>query len=203
MSPPESQEGPRQSLLRLIRLGRAQAALDRLARDMPLHRRLGQGMVMAVKVLAASLLAYFIGRALHTEQAFWAAITAIAVTQPHFGDTRGAARDRCLGTAIGAVAGLLGLWVGGPGEIFSYSLALGLVTLACWAAGAGPAARLGGITATIILLVPSQGPSWEIAFYRLGEVILGTVCAIAVGWLASFIETRVTRDQEKAPDAQA
>ncbi|APG06472.1 hypothetical protein BJI69_09620 [Luteibacter rhizovicinus DSM 16549] len=190
-------------MLRLIRLGQAQAALDRLARDMPLHRRMGQGLMMAVKVLAASLLSYAIGRALHTEQAFWAAITAIAVTQPHFGDTRGAARDRCLGTAIGAVAGLLGLWIGGPGEIFSFSLALGLVTLACWTAGAGPAARLGGITATIVLLVPSQGPSWEIAFYRLGEVALGTLCAIAVGWLASFIETRVMRDPEKTPDAQA
>lgn len=164
---------------------------------------MGQGLMMAVKVLAASLLSYAIGRALHTEQAFWAAITAIAVTQPHFGDTRGAARDRCLGTAIGAVAGLLGLWVGGSGEILSFSLALGLVTLACWTAGAGPAARLGGITATIVLLVPSQGPSWEIAFYRLGEVALGTICAIAVGWLASFIETRVMRDQEEAPDAQA
>ena len=170
---------------------------------MPLRRRMGQGLMMAAKVLAAALLSYFIGRALHTEQAFWAAITAIAVTQPHFGDTRGAARDRCLGTVIGALAGLLGLWVGGPGEIFSFSLALGLVTLACWAAGAGPAARLGGITATIILLVPSQGPSWEIAFYRLGEVVLGTICAMVVGWLASFIETRVMRDQEEAHDAQA
>lgn len=197
MSPPDTHESHTQAALRLGRLRRAQRALDRLFRSMPLGHRIRTGLLMSLKALAASLLAYSIGRALHTEQAFWAAITAIAVTQQHFGDTRGAGRDQCLGAAFGACAGLLGLWIGGTGNVYSYGLALGLVTLVCWTANAGPAARLGGITATIVLLVPSQGPPWEVALYRVGEVALGTLCAFLIGWLVSRVEDRFVHKQEK------
>jgi hypothetical protein len=58
----------------------------------------------------------------------------------------------------------------------------------CWGANIGSAARLGGITATIMLLVPRVGPPWQMALMRLGEVTLGTVCAMAVCWLIGWAE---------------
>jgi hypothetical protein len=59
----------------------------------------------------------------------------------------------------------------------------------CWCVNVGSAARLGGITATIMLLVPGIGPPWDVALTRLGEVTLGTVSALFVSWVISRIET--------------
>jgi uncharacterized membrane protein YccC len=201
MTPTDTQETPAESAQRASRLRRAQQTLDDLFRSLPVGRRFVTGLVMAFKAIAAAGLAYAIGRALHTEQAFWAAITAIGVTQLHFNDSRGVARDQCLGAAFGGMAGLLGLWIGGSGDVLSYVVALAVVTVACWTANAGAAARLGGITATIVLLVPSNGPSWQIALYRLGEVALGTVCALLIGWLVSLVQERADRKAEQEDHA--
>jgi len=197
MTKTDGHETHAESAQRASRLRRAQQALDDLFRSLPPGRRLVSGLVMAFKAVGAASLAYAIGHALHTEQAFWAAITAIGITQPHYKDTRGQGRDQCMGAAFGGIAGLLGLWTGGPGDFASYALALAVVTVACWTANAGAAARLGGITATIVLLVPSHdGPAWSIAFYRLGEVALGTVCAVVVGWLVSLVQDKVEMNEE-------
>lgn len=180
------------------RLHRAQAMFERVFRAMPVRSRLRTGSFMAIKTVAAAIVAYVIGEAIHTGQAFWAAISAIAVIQPHFGETRGATVDRILGTILGGVAGLLGLWVGGgDGDILSLGVALGAVTLACWLANAGAAARVGGITAAILLLAPNEGPLWETALYRLGEVMLGAVCALAIGWTVGLWDERTERAAKK------
>ncbi|KJV36471.1 FUSC family protein [Luteibacter yeojuensis] len=182
--------------LEILRLRRAQRVLDHLFRDLPLGPRMRVGAFMAFKTVLAAVFAYAVGFLLNPHEAFWAAITAVAVTQPHYGDTRGAGRDRILGTFFGAIAGLLGLWMGGSGNLLSFGAALALVTLACWTANAGAAARIGGITTAIVLLVPATGPRWEVAAWRLGEVVFGTACALAVGWLVSRLEERVEHKAE-------
>lgn len=196
MSPPDAPAPRTEAASRAVRLRRAQQALDRLFRTLPLGGRLRTGAFMAIKTVISALVAYAIGYALHTEQAFWAAISAVAVTQPHFGDTQGAGRDRCIGTALGGVAGLLGLWIAGTGDALTFALTLAVVTLVCWAANAGKAARIAGITTAIILLVPSTGPRWEIPLYRFGEVVLGTLCALVIGWLVSQVEERAEKKRE-------
>lgn len=197
MSPADAHPERTETAQRASRLHRAQRVLDRLFRSMPLGRRLRIGVFMAFKAALSASVAYAIGQALHTEQAFWAAISAVAVTQPQFGDTRGAGRDRCLGTALGGIAGLLGLWIGGAGDMLAFALGLGLVTIVCWAANAAAAARIAGITTAIVLLVPSAGPRWEVPLIRLGEVVLGTLCALAIGWVVSRLEERVERKEEE------
>ena len=197
MSPPDAHAERTEAAQRASRLRRAQLVLDRLFRTMPLGRRLRIGVFMAFKAALSASVAYGIGHALHTEQAFWAAISAMAVTQPRFGDTRGAGRDRCIGTVLGGIAGLLGLWIGGSGDVTSFVLALALVTIASWAANAAAAARIAGITTAIVLLVPSTGPRWEIPLIRLGEVVLGTLCALVIGWAVSRLEERVERKEEE------
>jgi uncharacterized membrane protein YccC len=188
----------------LSRVRRAQQVLDRMFRGLPLGPRLRLGAFMAFKTVLASGSAYGLGLLLHPDEAFWAAISAVAVTQPHYGDTRGVSRDRILGTTFGGIAGLLGLLVGGSGDFTSFAVALSLVTIACWSAGAGTAARIGGITAAIVLLVPTTGPHWEVAAWRLGEVIIGTTCALLTGLLVTRLEDWVEqKEQEHARDPQA
>lgn len=181
----------------LSRVRRAQQLLDNLFRGLPLGKRVRAGMFMAFKTTLSAVFAYAVGYLLNPGEPYWAAISAVAVTQPHYGDTRGASRDRVLGTIFGALAGVLGLWVGGTGDLMSFAVALALVTVACWTANAGAAARIGGITAAILLLVPAHGPIWEVAAWRLVQVISGNACALAVGWLVSRLEERAERKEEE------
>lgn len=190
--------GPDRQRTHEASIQRAAHLLERVFHRMPLRNRVRAGVHMAVKTVLAALLAYAAGHLLHHAQAFWAAISAIAVMQPQFGDTRGAGHSRVTGTVFGGIAGLVGLAVGGSGDVLSFVVALALVTVACWTANAGAAARVGGITTAIILLVPAEGPHWEIALFRLGEVVIGTACALATGWAFERITSRRQAPRENA-----
>ncbi|QWT19997.1 FUSC family protein [Bacillus sp. NP157] len=204
MSETEPGKPERRGALELLRVRRAQQLLDNVFRRLPLGPRVRVGLFMAFKSTLGAVFAYGVGFLLHPPEAFWAAISAIAVTQPHYGDTRGAGRDRILGTTFGGIAGVLGLWLGDSGDLLSFAAALAAVTVACWTANVGAAARIGGITTAIVLLVPTSGPRWEVAAWRLGEVILGTACALAVAWLVSRLEDWVEhKEQEETRDPKA
>ncbi|SIT41249.1 Putative membrane protein (fragment) [Paraburkholderia ribeironis] len=172
------------------RTARASAANSLFAflKSLSPGERLIEGGLMAVQAVAGASLAFTIGRALHPEQAFWAAITAIAVSQHSYIDTRNLSRDQFIGAMVGGLCGLAGALLG-SGHFAVYAAAAAAIVI-CWAVNVGSAARLGGITATIMLLVPGIGPAWDKALLRLGEVTLGTVCALLVAWLMSSIERR-------------
>jgi uncharacterized membrane protein YgaE (UPF0421/DUF939 family) len=87
------------------------------------------------------------------------------------------------------VCGLAGAVLGG-GHFLAYMVTVAIAIIICWGANIGSAARLGGITATIVLLVPRMGPAWEVALERLGQVTLGTVCALMICALIHVIEQR-------------
>lgn len=170
---------------------RASAAdsLFAFLKALPLGDRLIEGGFMAVQAVAGASLAFAIGRTLHTEQAFWAAITAIAVSQHSYIDTRKLSRDQFIGAMVGGLCGLAGALLG-HGLFAAYAATVAAAIVICWIVNVGSAARLGGITATIMLLVPGIGPVWDKALLRLGEVTLGTICALLVAWLMSRIEQR-------------
>jgi uncharacterized membrane protein YgaE (UPF0421/DUF939 family) len=159
-------------------------------KSLPLGERLIEGGFMAVQAVAGASLAVAIGRLLHTEQAFWAAITAIAVSQHSYVDTRNLSRDQFIGAMLGGLCGLAGATLGG-GNFAAYAATVAVAIALCWILNVGSAARLGGITATIMLLVPGIGPVWDKALLRLGEVTLGTVCALLVALLMSWAEQRL------------
>jgi uncharacterized membrane protein YgaE (UPF0421/DUF939 family) len=158
-------------------------------KSLPPGERLTEGGFMAVQAVAGASLAFAIGSALHTEQAFWAAITAIAVSQHSYIDTRKLSRDQFIGAMVGGLCGLAGALLGG-GHFAVYAAMVAAAIMICWAVNVGSAARLGGITATIMLLVPGIAPAWDKALLRLGEVTLGTVCALLMAWLMAVIERR-------------
>ncbi|PXW22455.1 FUSC family protein [Paraburkholderia caballeronis] len=161
------------------------SALKRL----PLKSRAAQGVLMAIRVVSGAGLAYGIGLALHTQQAFWAAITAIAVSQQNYSDMLSQSRDQVIGAAAGGVCGFAAATFG-AGNLGAYLVALAVVIVGCWLLKVGTAARLGGITTTIVMLVPAQGPAWDIALVRFAEVTIGMACALPVGWLVSYAERR-------------
>lgn len=155
----------------------------------PLSDRLIEGCIMALQAVAGASLAFWIARLLHAEQPFWAAITAIGVAQHSYVDTRKLSRDQFIGAMVGGLCGLVGAVLGGD-HFLAYVVTVAVAIIVCWGSNIGSAARLGGITATIMLLVPRIGPPWQVALERLGQVTLGTVSALFVCWLISCAERR-------------
>src|ERR1700744_6771687 len=125
-------------------------ALFAFLKTLPLGDRLIEGGFMAVQAVTGASIAFAIGRALHTEQAFWAAITAIAVSQHSYVDTRNLSRDQFIGAMGGGLCGLVGATFG-EGYFAAYAATVGVAIALCWVLNVGSAARLGGITATIML----------------------------------------------------
>lgn len=165
-----------------------QSALGALKR-LPLKSRAVQGTLMALRAVCGAGLAYSIGHALHTQQAFWAAITAIAVTQHDYADTVAQSRDQIIGAVAGGVVGFAAVTLG-PENLAAYLVAVSVVIIGCWCLRMSTAARLGAITTTIVMLVPAQGPVWDVALFRVAEVAIGMACAVPVCWIFSAIERR-------------
>jgi uncharacterized membrane protein YgaE (UPF0421/DUF939 family) len=155
----------------------------------PLSDRLVEGCVMALQAVVGASLAFWIATMFDVAQPFWAAITAIAVSQHSYVDTRKLSRDQFIGAMVGGLCGLVGSVLGGD-HFVAYGVTVAAAIILCWVVNIGSAARLGGITATIMLLVPRIGPPWQVALVRLGEVTLGTLCAMVVCWLISLAERR-------------
>ncbi|WP_414451335.1 aromatic acid exporter family protein [Burkholderia sp. 22PA0099] len=168
-----------------------QQSIATLFKGMSLRERARQGTAMALQAVFGACLAYGIGRLLHSEQAVWAAVTAISVTQHQYSDTMNLSRDQFVGAMAGGVLGFAGAALGSANtttHLLAYAVAIAATIVICWCLNVGSAARLGGVTATIVLLFPGNGPLWDIPLIRLGMVTLGTVCALLVCLLQARIE---------------
>jgi uncharacterized membrane protein YgaE (UPF0421/DUF939 family) len=170
---------------------RAANVLIDLVKSLPFRERLAEGSMTALQAVSGACLAYGIACALHPQQAFWAAITAIAVTQHSYTDTRNLSRDQFVGAMAGGIFGFVGASLGaGTHEILGYATTTAAVIVVCWCLNVGSAARLGAITATIVLLVPAQGPLWDVPLFRLVQVVLGTVSTLLISWLFTQVQRR-------------
>jgi uncharacterized membrane protein YccC len=173
---------------------RAADVLIDLLKSLPFRDRLAEGCLTALQAVCGACLAYGIACALHPQQAFWAAITAIAVTQHNYADTRNLSHDQFIGAMAGGLFGFVGASLGaGTHEILGYATTIAAVIVVCWCVNVGSAARLGAITATIVLLVPAQGPLWGVPLFRLVPVVLGTVSTLLVSWLFTQVQQRLMR----------
>jgi len=174
-------------------LGVLGAELELLRKALPPRERLIVGLVQAVRVAAAASLGYFVAREIGLNQGFWAAITAISVTQNSFAEVKSSSRDQFTGAIFGGLLGLAAAALGHDHYV-AYVLAIMLGTLFCWLFNLGAAGRISSITTTIIMLVPHTGPFWQIALLRLGEVMIGAIAALLVTWLMDQLLSRVGYD---------
>jgi uncharacterized membrane protein YccC len=176
----------RENLRRLLDF---QQGIDAIYRRLPWTHRLWEGLWMALLALTAASSAYGLGLLLHTQQAFWAALTAIAVTQQNYLDTRASSRDQIIGALVGGAVGLAAALIMGESYV-AYAVAIVVAITACWLFGVGSAGRLSGSTTTIVMLVPHVGSFWLIAFTRIGEVALGIACALLVVGIGERLKRR-------------
>jgi uncharacterized membrane protein YgaE (UPF0421/DUF939 family) len=140
-------------------------------------------------VLAAAL-GYYAALALGLQQGFWAAITAISVTQASYAEVRHSSRDQFIGAIIGGVVGIAVAAL--VHNLFpAYALALIVSMTLCWMLDLGAAGRIAGITVTIVMLVPHEGTFLQFALFRLGEVVLGAFAALLVTRLFAPLERRL------------
>ena len=148
--------------------------------------RLTLGMRQACISLVAAFAAYLPAHLVGLTQAFWSAITAIAVAQAKFRDTESAARKQFTGAAVGGAIALCLISAFGD-HLIVYAVAVVLAIIACWLLTVGDASQLAGITATIILLVPHTGTPGRMLAARLSEVTWG----VCVGIVVVFLEERL------------
>lgn len=164
--------------------------LEQLHKTLPTRGRLAAGAAQAARVAIAASLGYYVALALGLPQGFWAAITAISVTQNSFADVRHSSRDQVIGALIGGVIGLSAASLG-HGYYLAYLAAVMVGTVLCWLANLGAAGRISAVTTTIILLVPHTGPFWTVALMRLSEVTLGVLSALLTTVLWEQVRRRL------------
>lgn len=179
-------------------LGYIQHQLELMYQRLPWGHRLINGVSMAAQALAAGSLGYGLGLLLHTQQAFWGALTAIAVTQQTYVDTRKSSLDQVIGAAIGAAVALIGAYMAQDNYLV-YAVTMAVAIVLCWCFNIGSAGKLSATTVTIVMLVPHVGAFWTIALTRLGEVTLGIASALLVTRIAHWLEARLLGD----PDADS
>lgn len=168
-------------------LGYFHRQLQDIYQRLPWSHRLVNGLSMAAQALAGASLGYGLGLLLHTQQAFWGAITAIAVTQQSYVDTRKLSRDQVIGAAMGATIAIIGSYLAQDSyAIYAATMAVAIVL--CWTFNIGNAGKLSATTVTIVMLVPHTGPFWTVALTRLGEVTIGIASALLVTGVAHKLE---------------
>jgi uncharacterized membrane protein YgaE (UPF0421/DUF939 family) len=147
---------------------------------MPLSRNFSRARFeLAIATAIAGIVCLYLARLLRLPQGYWAAISAFIVLQSNVAATLSAARNRLVGTAIGAVIGAIFVrYVGtNPGWL---GLAVLITVLICQGFGLEESYRLACVTVAIILLINSAHSAWVTAGYRFLEVALGIVVAVVI-----------------------
>lgn len=181
---------PRHALADLLR--RFELIADeatRLRRTLTRRDRLVAGLMHALRAVLAAALGYYGALALGLEQGFWAAITAISVTQASYAEVRHSSRDQLIGAIIGGLVGIAAAALV-HNQFPAYALAMIVGMTLCWMLDLGAAGRIAGVTTTIVMLVPHQSTFLQFALFRLGEVMLGAIAALLVTRLFDLLERR-------------
>lgn len=138
---------------------------------------------LALRVTIAGTLAFIITKALNLPQGYWAAITAVVITQASVGGSLKAAIERFLGTLAGAIyGGAIAAFIphDSPSGI-ALAMFIGLFPLALLAA-IKPSFRVAPVTSLIMLLPPAGqaiGPL-AAATDRVAEITLGNIVGVIV-----------------------
>jgi uncharacterized membrane protein YccC len=140
----------------------------------------------SLRVAAAAVLSLLLSQLLHLPLPLWAVLTAVILTQVSFGRSLKATIDYLAGTVGGAVyTGMLAALVPHTSEIaLAGVLVMAVVPLALLGA-INPRFNVATFTGVMVLLVPGLthvGPI-ESAFYRVVEVAIGSITALAVSLL--------------------
>ena len=170
------------------------------------------GLHYAVRILVGTTVVWLLLRAIGDVNPVWAVVSLILVTEPQMVSAWRAFLARLANTVIGCVMGLLFLLVVGT-ENWVVPLALTVTVLVCIYLVRIPQTwRVGPVTAALVLttgvVANSRESGLEAAGRRVGEVLLGSVVALAVTWLVSLVwpprevsrEGTIEKDKREATD---
>jgi uncharacterized membrane protein YgaE (UPF0421/DUF939 family) len=135
----------------------------------------------------AGVVSLYAARFLRLPQGYWAVISSFIVLQSNVAATLSAARDRLIGTAIGAVMGALFVRYVGA-QPWWLGLAVILTVLLCQGLGLEDSYRLACVTVAIVMLISSAHSAWITAGYRFLEVSLGIIVAVVVAGIVEHKE---------------
>jgi uncharacterized membrane protein YccC len=124
-------------------------------------------------------------------QSYWAPITTLVITQSSLGTTLAVSWQRFIGTATGAALGAVVATYFGP-HLLIYCASILLLGLFCAAVQSDRSAyRFGGVTLSIVLLLPRAEPPQLVAFHRFAEVSIGIAVALimTVAWPEKSVAT--------------
>jgi uncharacterized membrane protein YccC len=141
---------------------------------------------LCCRVTLAALATYALAEFLQLPLVLWAVLTATIVTQLSVGRTLKATIDYFLGTLIGSIwSSLVATLIPHANELGTLAvLTIALAPLALLAA-IQPSFTVAPFTAVMVLLVPTltHASPLESAYYRVIEVALGGMIALAVSFL--------------------
>jgi uncharacterized membrane protein YgaE (UPF0421/DUF939 family) len=163
---------------------------DRSRKATPPRERLTNGLEQGCLSAVAAVLAWLPPQMLGLREGFWAAVTAVAVAQTQLNAAASTARDQFAGAAIGGIVAAIVSLAAGPGLI-GFVISLVIAIIGCWLCNVASAARLAGITAVIIFLVPHQGSAVRMTLSRVGEVGWGIFVAILLVRTAAGLRDRL------------
>jgi uncharacterized membrane protein YgaE (UPF0421/DUF939 family) len=158
----------------------------------PTGTRLAAGARQALLTAAAAWMSYETSSLIGLREGYWAAISAIVIMQSDLTETKNSGRDRFIGTIIGGLIGwgCAACW---HEQGWVYALAVALTIFACWAIDISNAGRLAAVAVSIIVLIPRDEPIWRVALFRFLEVSWGIAVALAVVFMAAWIERRARK----------
>lgn len=134
----------------------------------------------AVQMAVGATLALFVATALRLPHAYWSVISAVVVIQTSAGSgVLGVARDRALGTIIGASIGLA-VALARPDGVISLGISVGLATAGLAFLSAGrPYLKIAPVTAAIVIAGGTAldgAPSF--ALDRVMEILVGSTVGV-------------------------
>lgn len=111
-------------------------------------------------------------------EAYWAPITTLVITQSSLGAAFAVSWKRFVGTALGAAVGGLVASRFTPNVFLFAATVLILGPLCALLRADRSAYRFGGVTLSIVLLIPRANPPWQVALHRFAEVSVGIGVAL-------------------------
>ena len=140
--------------------------------------------VHPARTALAAVASMLVARLLRLPEPYWAPITTLVIAQSSLGAAWEVSKQRFLGTLLGAIVGsITALSFGAHSQlawlVVAFTVGVFLLGLICQLVRVDRSGyRFGGVTLTIVLLIPRTAPAWTIAFHRFVEVSIGIAVAL-------------------------
>ena len=142
---------------------------------------------VAFRATLASVLSMIVAMALHLDNPYWAAITAVSIVVPDVSSSFVRSVDRCLGTLIGAAVGYFGARFVGEPLIFQLicASAVAFGIYGTERSAHGYAVLLGSVTVVLVMFgaLEAPGEGLRLAVYRSMEITVG----VGVSYLVQIV----------------